>query len=231
MRSLGMFVIFLFAAASIFGSIIVRDIDNSTFFGKFLDSLLEYTIAFENRFYDFRMRTQLDPNYKVPEIVLVNIDDISLQKLGTWPIPRTEHAKMIDKLSHFGAKVIALDVLYPEKSPGEGKDSPDTIFANSIRNFQDKGGRVFLAYTLASTETEAMAEAPLEMLNDAILTRNVPNSDIVFQKINKFTFPIQELLDTEVGLGIISISEDRDGIFRHTQLVANIDPIYYGSLG
>lgn len=221
-----MFVIFLFAVASIFGSIIVRDIDSSTLLGKFLD----YTISFENRFYDFRMRSALDPKFKSKDIVLVKIDDYSLQKIGSWPISRTEHAKMIDKLSHFGAKVVSLDVLFPEKSPNQGNISPDSVLATSIRNFQDKGGRVFLSYTLASNKNEAMAEAPIEMLNDAILTRNVPNSDLRAQRIHRYTFPIQELLDTEAGLGNISIAEDRDGVFRHYLLVANVDTIYYGSL-
>ncbi len=221
-----MFVIFLFAVACIFGSIFVRDIDNSTFFSKFLD----YTVSFENRFYDFRMKSHLDPDFKSQKIVLVKIDDYSLQNLGSWPIPRTDHAKMIDKLRTFGAKVVALDILFPEKSPQLKNLSPDEVLARSIKNFQGSGGRVFLAYTLTNSPEEAMPEAPLEMLNDAILTRNFPETDLAPKKIHRYTFPIQELLDTEAGLGNISISEDRDGVFRHYQLVANVDTIYYGSL-
>lgn len=226
LRSLGMFLIFVFASLCIFGSIIVRDIDNSTLLGK----LLDYTISFENRFYDFRMKAQLNPNFKSKEIVLVKIDDYSLQKLGVWPIPRTEHAKMIDKLRVFGAKVVALDILYPEKSPQMGNVSPDEVLAESFKNFQTAGGRVFLAYTLASNEGEVLAEPPLEMLNDAILTRNSPEVDMNPKKINRYTFPIQQFVETEAGLGNITALEDRDGIFRHYQLVANIDTIYYGSL-
>lgn len=221
-----MFLIFVFASLCIFGSIIVRDIDNSTLLGK----LLDYTISFENRFYDFRMKAQLNPNFKSQEIVLVKIDDYSLQKLGVWPIPRTEHAKMIDKLRVFGAKVVALDILYPEKSPQMGNVSPDEVLAESFKNFQTAGGRVFLAYTLASNEGEVLAEPPLEMLNDAILTRNSPEVDMNPKKINRYTFPIQQFIETEAGLGNITALEDRDGIFRHYQLVANIDTIYYGSL-
>lgn len=226
LRSLGMFLIFIFAALCIFGSIIVRDIDSSTVLGK----LLDYTISFENRFYDFRLRSQLSPDFKSQEIVLVKIDDYSLQKLGVWPIPRTEHAKMIDKLRTFGAKVVALDILFPENSPQMGDISPDAVLADSIKNFQSAGGRVFLAYTLAVDDSEALDEAPLEMLNDAIITRNFPESDMIPRKINRYSFPIQEFVETEVGLGNISAQEDRDGIFRHYQLVANVDTIYYGSL-
>ena len=204
----------------------MRDIDSSTFFSKFLD----YTVSFENRFYDFRMKSQLDPNFKSKEIVLLKIDDYSLQKLGSWPIPRTDHAKMIDKLKTFGAKVVALDIIFPEKSPELNGVYPDEVLANSIKDFQKTGGRVFLSYTLTYSDEEAMSEAPLEMLNDAILTRNFPETDLQPKKIHRYTFPIQELLDSEAGLGHISITEDRDGIFRHYQLVANVDTIYYGSL-
>lgn len=226
LRPLGMFLFFIFAALCIFGSIIVRDIDSTTLLGKFLD----YTISFENRFYDFRMKSNLDPHFKSKEILLVKIDDYSLQKLGVWPIPRTDHAKMIDKLRIFGAKVVGLDILFPEKSPQYGENSPDTILANSIRNFQTDGRRVFLAYTVSTDAEDGLKEAPLEMLNDAILTRNFPEADLQPKKISRYTFPIPELIETEAGLGNISAYEDRDGIFRHYQLVANVDTIYYGSL-
>lgn len=221
-----MFLIFLFATACIFGSVFVRDISSSGVLSRFLD----YTISFENRFYDYRMRNALNPKLKINDVVLVKIDDSSLQKLGVWPIPRTIHAGMIDKLRDFGAKVVALDILFPEKSPMVGDQSPDTVFAESIKNFQTAGGRVFVAYTLASYPDEALPEAPVEMLNDAVLTRNVPEVDFIAQKISRFTFPIQEIVETEVGLGSITSAEDPDGIFRQYQLAVNVDTIYYGSL-
>ena len=227
LRSLGMFLIFLFAICCIFGSVLVRDIDSDTFLGKVLD----YTISFEDRFYDFRMRSALNHRFKSNQIVLVKIDDTSLSKLGMWPIPRTYYAKLLDKLQNFGAKVVALDIIFPEKSPMMGDVSPDKVLAESIQKFQSLGGRVFLSYTLASPGEEHLSEAPLEMLNDAIQTRNAPEVDFTPKKISRFTFPIEELISTEVGLGHISNVEDRDGIFRHYQLVANVDSIYYGSLG
>ena len=220
-----MFLIFVFATCCIFGSIFARDIDISTILGKFID----YTISFENRFYDFRMRSTLDTSYKSKHVVLLKIDDYSLQKIGMWPIPRTYHAKMIDKLRVFGAKVVALDILFPEKSPDLGSISPDKLLADSLRNFQQAGGRVFLPYTLGEEGIESI-EAPVEMLNDAILTRNVPEVDFSPKKIDRYTFPIEELVATEAGLGSITAYEDTDGIFRQYQIAANIDTIYYGGL-
>jgi adenylate cyclase len=222
-----MFLIFTFAACSIFGSIFMRDLDNSGFLGAFLD----YTVSFENRFYDSRMKDQIDPNFKSQEQVLLKIDDYSLQKLGVWPIPRTVHAQMLEKLKTFGARVVAFDIMFPEKSPSYGAESPDTLFANAIRDFQTDGRRVFLAYTTAAEGEESLKEAPIEMLNDAIDSRNEPEADLYPTKIAKYTFPIQELVETETGLGSISSVEDRDGIFRRYSLISNVDTIYYGSLG
>lgn len=226
LRPLGIFLIFVFAATCIFGSIFVRDIDADAPLGKFL----YYTVSFESRFYDFRLKANIDRSFKSKEIVLVKIDDYSLEKMGMWPIPRTDHARMLDKLGTFGAKVVAFDVLFPEKSPVYGQVSPDTVFAESIKKFQTKGGRVFLAYTWTTNPGEALPEAPLEMLNDAILTRNVPEADFDPMRINRLTFPIPELLATDAGVGSISTHEDPDGIFRHHSLLGNVDTIYYGSL-
>ncbi len=230
-RSLGMILIFLFASACIIGSIFIREVNNdsSDIFNKFL----AYTISFENRFYDYRMKSLLDPHFKSKEIVLVKIDDYSLQKLGVWPIPRTKHATMIDKLGHFGAKVIAMDVFFPEKSPQYGGVSPDTVFSDSIKRFQKDGKRVFISYTLVENEElsspKSLEEAPPEMLNDMINTKAKGN--LTQMRIDRFTFPIHELLTSEVGLGNIHSEPDPDGIFRHYHVVSNIDTLYFGSLG
>ena len=210
----------------IFGSIFTREIDGTTLFGRFLD----YTISFENRFYDFRMKSHINPAFKSQDTVLVKIDDYSLEKLGVWPIPRTNYATMIDKLGKFGAKVVGMDILFPEKAPDSDGVSPDKVLAESIKNFQSQGGRVFIGYALSSGPEDQLPEAPLEMLNDAVLTRNVPEVDFEADKISRFTFPIQDLLDVETGLGYLTSSQDGDGVFRSYQLVANVDTIYYGSL-
>jgi adenylate cyclase len=176
------------------------------------------------------MRNHLDRDYRSKEIVLLKIDDYSLQQLGVWPIPRNQYAKMLDQLKGFGAKVVAMDIMFPEKAPSYGGVSPDEIFANAIKDFQTDGRRVFLSYVLAVDGDETIEEPPLEMLNDAVMTRTVPEKDMVLKKIAKYTFPIEELVATEAGLGFISNTEDRDGFFRQISLVANIDTIYYGSL-
>lgn len=226
-RSLGLFVIFFFAIFCIFGSLFMRDIDSGTLASKFLD----FTISFESRFYDYRMKNQLNPRVKSKEISLVTIDDKSLEKIGMWPIPRTLHAKMIERLKHFGAKVVAMDVLFPEKAPVCGPDSPDTTLAQAFRDFQSDGRRIFLAYTTGTSEEDSLPEAPVEMLNDTVVTRSSSDVNMHPYKIGRYTFPIEEFVATEVGMGSIAMSEDPDGVFRQYLLILNVDTIYFGSLG
>lgn len=226
-RSLGLFFIFFFAIFCIFGSLFVRDIDSNTLASKFL----EYTISFESRFYDYRMRNQLNPKNKSKDVALVQIDDKSLEKIGMWPIPRTVHADMVNRLKEFGAKVVALDVLYPEKAPVCGPDSPDSRLAEAFKDFQADGNRIFLAYTTGSSNEDSLSEVPVEMFNDSVLTQTSSDVNMHPYRIGRYTFPIEEFVSAEVGLGSIAMSEDPDGIFRHYLLILNVDTIYFGSLG
>jgi adenylate cyclase len=227
-RSSGLFVIFFFSIFFIFGSLFVRDLNTTSLATRFLD----FTISFEDRFYDWRMREHLNPKAMSEKVALVKIDDYSLAKIGTWPIPRELHAKMIQKLMHFGARVVALDILYPEKSQACGGSSPDETLAQSIRDFQSTSdGRVFLGYTTASSLEESLSEVPMEMFNDSVLTRSSSEANMRPYRLGKYTFPIDELVKTEVGLGSIAMEEDGDGVFRHYLMILNIDTIYFGSLG
>ncbi|HET9153519.1 MAG TPA: adenylate/guanylate cyclase domain-containing protein [Solirubrobacterales bacterium] len=49
------------------------------------------------------------------EFALVEVDDRTFSELGTqWPYPRSEHARVIDRLREAGAKAIAVDVQFTE---------------------------------------------------------------------------------------------------------------------
>ncbi len=54
------------------------------------------------------------------DIVLVQVDDVSLRDAGTWPWDRSLHARLVESLSKAGPKAIALDILFLEPNDGEG---------------------------------------------------------------------------------------------------------------
>lgn len=68
------------------------------------------------------------------EIVIVGIDDRSLEALGRWPWPRDLHARMISRLDAAGARAVAYDILFPEPAPA------DPVLADALR----RAGTVYL---------------------------------------------------------------------------------------
>ncbi|MFT8276499.1 CHASE2 domain-containing protein [Kerstersia gyiorum] len=64
-----------------------------------------------------------------PEIVLIAIDDGSLEQLGNWPWPRTTHAQLLDRIA--GASAVAFDVIFSEADRYGGLE--DTQLAVAMR--------------------------------------------------------------------------------------------------
>jgi CHASE2 domain-containing sensor protein/signal transduction histidine kinase len=92
------------------------------------------TSAFDYLFYDQLSglsRPEADPN-----ILLVTIDDPSLQALGKWPWPRTNHAALLTKLQAAKPKAILLDILLSEPST----EADDSALAASMA----QGAPVFI---------------------------------------------------------------------------------------
>jgi eukaryotic-like serine/threonine-protein kinase len=75
--------------------------------------------ALEYKFYDVMMGLRGDPE-SPSDIVLVNIDDDSIEKLGRWPWPRSLIAEGIRKIDRGGPKAIGLNFIFsePEESAG-----------------------------------------------------------------------------------------------------------------
>ena len=65
------------------------------------------------RVFDTYQRLSPRPPAGAP-VVVVDIDDASLRRVGQWPWPRTRIAELIDGLHDAGAAVIGLDVLLSE---------------------------------------------------------------------------------------------------------------------
>jgi adenylate cyclase len=226
-RYIGIFLILLFSTSSVFFSYIERTIPQNN---PFKESI-QYASFFENRFYDLRMQSKLDRDQLNEDIVLIKVDDESLQKIGSWPVNRETWATMIDKLGEFDAKVIAFDVMFPEEIKSCGEISPDDSFAKSIENFQLQAQRkVILAYTTQdeTAQNTFFNEMPEDLYTFILDSTQVnEKASLVVKKVERHTYPIKKLLDAAPDLGFINMLEDTDGVFRHYQIVSNIDGVLY----
>lgn len=55
-------------------------------------------------------------------IMIVGIDDASLETIGQWPWPRSVHASLIDRLHQAGAKAIGVDLIFAEPAQDPADD-------------------------------------------------------------------------------------------------------------
>ena len=54
------------------------------------------------------------------EVVIVGIDEKSVDLIGRWPWPRTRIAELVDRLGKYGAKVVAFDIVFAEPDDSSG---------------------------------------------------------------------------------------------------------------
>ncbi len=118
--------------------------------GLILISLFENIGLFEgidNYCYDlsFRLRGFRPPSDR---IVIVSIDEETLENLGSWPIKRRCYATLLDKLSE--ADIVSFDIIMAEPT------RDDAILAEAIRGH----GRVLLPVYLEEKKKKIVRPAP-----------------------------------------------------------------------
>lgn len=71
------------------------------------------------------------------DIVIIEIADDSIEKIGRWPFSRDWHASLINILSFYGAKAVVFDVIFSEPSPAD----------DSLIESTKKAGNVYYAFS------------------------------------------------------------------------------------
>lgn len=107
-------------------------------------ALLSVTKSFpflDYRLYDIAIQLTQDKPAS-PEIVIVSIDDKSLEEIGVWPWRRSIHASLLGSLQQ--SKAVAFDLTFLGTQPEYAQDNE--IFANAIQQH----GRVLLATYLSN---------------------------------------------------------------------------------
>lgn len=111
----------------------------------------DWTARIDNQLLDFGSsltRPPLDP-----DITLVTIDDESLAQIGVWPWSRDRHAQLIDQLERDGARLIVLDILFPEPS----ESGADEALAQAV----ERSGKVVLPHSFVARRNSVDAIDPL----------------------------------------------------------------------
>ena len=89
-----------------------------------------FLVRFDNLHYD--LGRYLTFKSAPADIVIVAIDEVSLESIGRWPWSRIVHADLVNKLKREQARVIGLDVIFSE--PELGNTEADLILSKAIED-------------------------------------------------------------------------------------------------
>ncbi|HEY8278580.1 MAG TPA: adenylate/guanylate cyclase domain-containing protein [Bdellovibrionota bacterium] len=191
---------------------------------------LVYAASFvENWFYDMRTTRFYAHEKLSPNIVILEINDESLNKIGRWPWTRSKHAKILDNLRTYGAKVVMFDVVFAEAE----SDLADQAFVDAINRFTAKDrNSVVLSYGVTDIAEQSVEKLP-DFLPMSSLITGTPEKDSMPKqwRPDKFNFVAAKLQGSQASFGFFNAVPDLDGVFRTTQLAQQMDDMYLPSIG
>jgi adenylate cyclase len=160
---------------------------------------------------------------------IVDIDDESIRRLGQWPWPRTQMAKLVDALA--GAKVAAIgfDVLFSEtdRAPGEvsatgqgvgaaagvaADSAGDAAFARAL------GGQPVILSELV-TQTKLVGVVPAK--SGFTFIGQDPTSEL--PHLNGALGPLPVLAKGAAGIGFVNWQADADRVVRRVPLLIAVN--------
>ncbi|HYE45318.1 MAG TPA: adenylate/guanylate cyclase domain-containing protein [Caulobacter sp.] len=189
--------------------------------------------ALGNLVFDSYQRIWPRPYEEAP-VRVVDIDDETIRRLGQWPWPRTDTARLTQALADAGASAIAFDVVFSEPD----RTSPARAVEIIRRNPEARGDYADIA-ALADHDAlfgQTMGAAPTVAGYFMTLTPNkarpfepagvVVSGTPPMEALPAFRGAIPTLpaiAGKAAGAGFVNVLNSRDGIIRNAPLVARID--------
>ncbi len=168
--------------------------------------------------------------YEDAPVRVIDIDDESIRRLGQWPWPRTEIARLTDRLGQAGASVIAFDVVFSEPdrtSPAQlatqlERGGVDGAVLGTLRRLPDNDAQLAQSFAAAPTVLGYF------LVNDRAGPQVAPEAGFAVagsppSEVPQFRRGIESLpvlSNPATGSGSVSLAADSDGILRSVPLLA-----------
>ncbi len=193
----------------------------------------------EAKSWDARLRVFADPSRANPDIVLLAVDQTSLdvyedQQGLPWPWPRQIYSAVLDFLSAAPAKAVFFDIFMTESSAYGVED--DDHLAEAV----SRAGNVFFPIFLSREERAAAdasdpasasdASALFEILAPSALSPGRPIPPRAVHTLRSVTLPVDVLAASARGLANVQFEPDPDAIYRRLPLVFRFGPLTLPSL-
>ena len=209
-------------------------------------SLAKLVNRVEGIIYDSRLLLTLSetPRRIDETVVIIDIDEKSMQEQGRFPWSRSKLADLVTKLSDAGVIVIAFDIFFSEQ-----EENPVTKIMSEIPDLSKKYTIPFAEITkqvdadtkLASALSKNDTVLGFLLIDEQLTNQNLPAKNSVVwaseehtnSQINQFPgaiVNIPQLQNAATGTGFINAHIDEDGFIRKAALINRVGDKLYPSL-
>ena len=190
-----------------------------------IDSNLKNRIGYLN--YDFYQNI-FEKNFSTNKVIIVDIDEESIKKLGQFPWRRDIHSIILDKLQSANVALVAFDIFFSETDKQNPKKiltefnivadiksiiDTDNLFLESIKN-----SNVILPLVGSTKDTKKNQFS----IKSNIITKGEDPLKFLYN-YQGFIASLNQFNEAAKGLGSISIIDSEDGILRAVPLFLNIN--------
>ncbi len=199
-------------------------------------------------FYDWRYNLALNED-RFPRaeenIVIVDIDEPSLEQIGRWPWSRDKIALMVENLAAAGTVVIGFDVLMtePQRNPTrdlqqKARDKGREDLASQLDSFvAETEYDQILANSFSQTDIvlpflfHSNADIQVGQLPPPVYSLSADQADnLIAIQADGYTSNVDLLQEAAIGAGFIVPSIDGDGVLRSAPIVQRFGTEIYPSL-
>jgi len=203
----------------------------------------------DNIIYDARMRLTM-PRGVDQRIVILDIDERSLQEVARWPWPRDVMARIVKTLfDKYQVALVGFDVVFAEADYSSGIRSLDALADADLKGVAEfrevyqrlrptldndglfaeaiKGRPVVLGYYLSSeVDAKRIAAIPQPVLPKGTFS----GRNIAFTTWAGYGGNLAQFTDNAANAGHFNPVVDFDGVVRRVPMIAQLDGAYYEAL-
>lgn len=220
-------------------------------------SQFAYFYSFVNRIdgviYDSLVKLNFQKRQQTARVVIIDIDDYSIQSQGRWPWPRDKFVTLLNNLKKAGVTVVGFDIVFSEAEinyaqglknkliqidyPKPPQLSQIITFLNEVSKKVDNDqafasalrvNDVVLGYLFHHDASIRKGVLPKPLLNGK--SEFIDASALSIPAFQGYNGVLELLLKAAPNSGFVSNIPDVDGVIRQGLLLANYDNQLYSSL-
>ncbi len=196
-----------------------------------------YIETFDNKLRDymFQIRGEIKQSNNV---VIIDLDEKSLNELGQWPWPRYKVAKILENLANSNIGVIGLDIVFAE----EDQSSPSKVFKelnmdnSQVPNFDEilnntvSNTPTILGYQFELNDKNFMKKEEIDIPAIIVEKNKLDGEDLLINAIGT-VLNHTTLQESGYSSGFFNNIPDSSGVIRSVPMVIRYGDQLYPSLG